>query len=139
MKPTLTLITNPVVHVDEWERFVREVYGRPYNLQQQDGGVGRGIRTLTVPEPDCDDDDYMHDAIPEVVNHEVRGVKLASWLARDPKQPFSGDDNKDKLLTALRLSLWWYRNFYPGLQVLANDLHAKGLLPAGEYTIIIDW
>lgn len=37
------------------------------------------------------------------------------------------------------LSLWWERNFYPSVEVVANDLHARGLLPAGEYTIDIDW
>ena len=33
-----------------------------------------------------------------------------------------------------------YRNyFYPNFQMIANDLHEKGLLPAGEYSIDIDW
>jgi hypothetical protein len=41
--------------------------------------------------------------------------------------------------TDYRLELWWDRNFYPELQMVANDLHAKGLLAAGNHTILIDW
>ncbi len=70
----------------------------------------------------------MNDAIPEIVNGEERGVKLAAWLARDPKQPLAnGDIDRAEQWV---IELWWHRNFYPDLQVLANDLHAKGLLPA---------
>jgi hypothetical protein len=35
--------------------------------------------------------------------------------------------------------MWWDRNFYPNLQMVANDLHEKGLLAAGDYIISIDW
>lgn len=28
---------------------------------------------------------------------------------------------------------------YPDVQMIANDLHAKGLLEAGDYCIEIDW
>jgi hypothetical protein len=37
------------------------------------------------------------------------------------------------------VAMWWERNFYPDVQMIANDLHAKGLLDAGEYVINIDW
>ena len=35
--------------------------------------------------------------------------------------------------------LWWERNFYPDVSMIINDLHSKGLLPAGDYSIDIDW
>jgi len=62
------------------------------------------------------------------------GVSFASWLKRNPKSPLSSG-RKD----ASGIDLWWSRNFYPDIQMVANDLHAKGLLEAGEYTIDIDW
>ena len=61
------------------------------------------------------------------------GVKFAVWLARDPKQPLKDQKND------FQLSLWWDRNFYPDVQTVANDLHAKGLLASGDYVIDIDW
>ena len=33
----------------------------------------------------------------------------------------------------------WERNFYPDPQEVLNDLHKKGLLEEGNYTIDIDW
>jgi hypothetical protein len=35
--------------------------------------------------------------------------------------------------------MWWERNFYPDIQIVANDLHSKDLLEAGTYIIEIDW
>lgn len=35
--------------------------------------------------------------------------------------------------------MWWVRNFYPDVNMVANDLYEKGLLEAGEYLINIDW
>ena len=35
--------------------------------------------------------------------------------------------------------LFWERNFYPNVNMIANDLHSKGLLESGEYIIVIDW
>lgn len=115
----------------DWDALVQETYGRPYTLQQQEGCQDRGNIHLTVP--DDDNDEGMNDSIPEIVNHEEMGVKFAVWLARDPKQPLEGQKYD------FDLSLWWDRNFYPDLQTVANDLHAKGLLEAGEYKINIDW
>lgn len=134
--PKLTLVTNPVVEAADWDRFVSAVYGRRYRLQQQDGCRPKGVERITVPEPDYDDND-AHDQVPEIVNHEKRGVRLDKWLERDPKQPLSrgGVERTEQWA----IDIWWDRNFYPELAAVANDLHAKGLLPAGEYTIIIDW
>ena len=53
------------------------------------------------------------------------GVSFAAWLV------FSKQ--------AWKIAMWWERNFYPDVQMIANDLHSKGLLQAGKYLIDIDW
>ena len=83
-----------------------------------------------------DYDDYENDSVPEEVNHDDMGVSFKAWLARDPAQQL---DTKDDWERRHGLRLWWERNFYPDVQMLANDLHAKGLVEAGEYIINIDW
>lgn len=122
--------TETVIDVSEWDALVMKTYGRPYSFQQQDGCKERGVFRFTVP---AEADDYERESVPEKVNHEEKGVSFAAWLARDPKAPMA--DGR----TDYSLALWWERNFYPEMQMIANDLHAKGLLKAGEYTIDIDW
>jgi hypothetical protein len=115
---------------DDLDALVKETYGRPYCLQQQDGCMERGSIDVTVPDEPCD---WEATEIPEVVNGEEMGVSFAAWLARDPKAPV-GDRAE-----AYAIDLFWSRNFYPRLSMVLNDLHARGLLEAGEYSIIIDW
>jgi len=120
-----------MIDENEWSKFVREAYKRPYCFQQQDGCKPRGIFTFSVPE---EADDYENDTVPEKVNYEeVRGVSFKAWLERDAKKPLKYDKSPSSL------ELWWDRNFYPDIQMVANDLHKKGLLEAGQYTIEIDW
>lgn len=118
--------------MQDFDELVRETYGRPYQFQQQEGCRSRGSFRFSVPDEACD---YENDTIPEVVNGEERGASFAAWLARDPEQKLPGQREGDDFIT----DLWWSRNFYPEFQMVANDLHARGLLPAGEYTIDIDW
>lgn len=122
--------TKQVIEVAEWDALVVKTYGRPYKLQQQNGCMSRGTVGIDVPS---EASDYERESVPEKVNHEEMGVSLAAWLARDPNKPMA-DGRQD-----YSLELWWDRNFYPDLQMVANDLHAKGLLEAGEHTILIDW
>jgi len=119
-----------VIAVQDWDALVTKIYGRPYKLQQQDGCMARGQISILVPD---NTEDYPRDEIPEIVNHDEMGVSFKAWLGRDPKTPLKGQKYD------YQLSLWWNRNFYPDLAVIANDLHAKGLIPAGEYIIDIDW
>lgn len=130
--------TEQVIDVSEWDALVRETYGRPYSFQQQDGCKGRGSFRFTVPTPAEDYEDYEATSIPEIVNGKDIGVSFAAWLARDPKAPLvdarDGCRKEDWCI-----ELWWERAFYPDIYMVANDLHAKGLLKAGEYTINIDW
>jgi len=137
--PTLKINTIQTISSQDWDRFVEEVYGRPYSFQQQDGCRGRRTHRLTVSEPTEDDepDDFENNTVPEEVNHPEMGVSFKAWLDRDPKKPLSGTGNDSK--HSWSLNLWWNRNFYPSIEMVAEDLRKKGLLEEGEYMIIIDW
>jgi hypothetical protein len=122
------------VSVQDWNDLVEKTYGRPYNFQQQDGCKSRGIEIVeTNPDWECD---YKNDSVPEILNGEEMGVSFKAWLERDPNQEFS-DPNHIK--TSWYLKLWWDRNFYPHVNMIAEDLCKKGLLEPGEYTIVINW
>lgn len=122
--------TEQVIDVSDWDKFVSETYGRLYNFQQQDGCQSQGNFYLKVPSTACDHENH---SVPEEVNEDEMGVSFAAWLARDPKQPLENQEYD------FELKLWWNRNFYPDIQMVANDLYNKGLLAAGEYTICINW
>ena len=124
--------TVQMIEVDDWDALVVKTYGRPYSFQQQDGCKERGTYTLYVPTKPERVEDFYNDTIPEEVNGDEMGVSFKAWLARDPKQKL---DVKDEW----ELEFFWTRNFYPAIEMVANDLHSKGLLPAGEYIINIDW
>ncbi len=131
----ITTRTELVIDVSDWDALVEETYGRPYNFQQQDGCKDRCRVQITIPDEDWD---CGNDTIPEVVNGEEMGVSFKAWLERDPQLLLSEirpeyDNGKHSL------NLWWERNFYPDVQMIANDLHAKGLIEAGSYVIDIDW
>lgn len=122
--------TKQVIDVQDWDDLVEQTYGRPYAFQQQDGCKQRGVHDITIPSGPYD---FENDSVPEKVNGDEMGVSFAAWLKRDPKQFLPNED------TGYTIDLFWYRNFYPDIQMIANDLHAKGLIPAGEYVINIDW
>jgi len=119
-----------VIDLSDWDDLVIATYNRPYSFQQQDGCQERGMAYFDVPGGA---DDFENDTVPEEINGEEMGVSFAAWLARDPKE-WNGDPSDSNFI-----SMFWERNFYPNLQMVANDLHSKGLIPAGEYAIRIDW
>jgi hypothetical protein len=123
-----------VIDVQDWDELVTKTYGRVYSLQQQGGCQSRGRVRLTVPT-DEEGEDFKNDTVPEKVNHPKMGVSFKAWLARDPKQKLRNKDDQEDW----SLSMWWERNFYPSLYMVADDLYAKGLIKAGEYSINIDW
>jgi hypothetical protein len=125
------LVTNKVetISCSDLDALVTETYGRPYCFQQQDGCQGRGQRRVSIPTEGYD---FENNTVPEEVNHQEMGVSFKEWLARDPKKNLHGQSN-------FGLTLWWERNFYPSLDMVLDDLHKKGLVDAGEYSIIIDW
>ena len=120
------------IEVADWDNLVQKTYKRIYSFQQQDDCKDRGVFNLTIPSDETEYDE-MNDSIPEIVNGEVMGVKFAKWLERDPEKliPNQTDDSQ--------LSLFWERNFYPCVYEVANDLHKKGLIEAGDYKININW
>lgn len=123
-----------VIEVSNWDNLVSETYGRPYSFQQQEGCQSRGVININIPEKDYEDM-FENETIPEIVNGEEMGVKFEAWLSRDPKQKLSNKEDQQ----TWSINLWWERNFYPDIQMVANDLYKKGLIEAGEYTINIDW
>lgn len=121
-----------VIGCSDWDNLVQHTYQKPYCFQQQDGCKEKGAFYLTIPCEDTDEEE-MNDSIPEVVNGYEMGVKFEVWLARDPNQPITNQKYD------WELELFWERNFYPDIHTLANDLHSKGLIEAGDYLINIDW
>ena len=130
----LHIQTKQFIDEDDWSGFVSEHYGKIYSFQQQDGCKERGIYQFSVP--DKYPEDFENDTIPEVVNGDEMGVSFKAWLERDIKQPLNSKDQWDRTRGT---DLFWKRNFYPHISMIVNDLHEKGLLPAGEYVINIDW
>lgn len=127
----ITTRTEQVIDVGDWDQLVIDTYGKPYRFQQQDGCKERQRVKITIPDEAYD---YENDTVPEIVNHEDMGVSFQAWLDRDPKQPLTSDPEY-----GFGLSLWWERNFYPDVQMIANSLYRMELIEAGEYTIDIDW
>jgi hypothetical protein len=121
-----------VIECHDWDALVESTYRRRYCFQQQDDCKDRGMFSLTVPLDTRDDYDGIN-TIPEIVNVPEMGVSFSTWLSRDPEQPLEGRPDGDGLC------LWWVRNFYPDIQMVANDLYKKGLVEAGEYEIRVDW
>ncbi len=122
-----------VIELQDWDDMVVKTYGRPYSFQQQGGCKSRGTYELTVP---CKHpEDYDATTLPDEVNGRKMGVSFAAWLARDPKE-WNGETGGGR---GFCIELFWERNFYPHVEMVANDLHKRGLLDAGEYLINIDW
>jgi hypothetical protein len=128
----IKISTKQFIHCRDWDKLVQETYGRPYCFQQQDGCKDRGIVHITVPVKYPKN--YENSKVPEIVNHFKMGVSFKSWLERDPEQLLTGKDDQDEF----SLGLWWDRNFYPNIDMVVNDLYAKGLIEKGEYIINID-
>jgi hypothetical protein len=121
--------TKKVISVQDWDKLVVETYGKPY-MFQQNGCMDRGNFPITIPDIA---EDYEDETIPDKINGDEMGVSFAAWLARDVKE-WNGEKSK-----YTNISLFWERNFYPDIQMVANDLHEKGLIPKGKYTIEINW
>lgn len=130
----LNIKTKNFIEEYDWNNLVQTAYGKIYDFQQQDGCKERGIFEFTVP--DSDPYDFENDTIPEVVNGDEMGVSFKAWLERDITTPLNSKAQRD---TKHGIELFWQRNFYPDISMIINDLHAKGLLPAGEYVMNIDW
>ncbi len=136
-KPTLKIRTVKQITVQDWDDFVIKVYGKPYSFQQQDGCKDRGHDSIWIPDDreDIDgwEDDCENTQIPFGVNGEEMGVTFETWLNTSPEDTlkhFDSDWEND---------LFWQRNFYPDLHMIAKDLYLRGLIEPDEYDILIDW
>lgn len=123
--------TKQWVSCSDLDSLVKKVYQRPYSFQQQDDCKARGTHHVSVPVKRPDD--YSNKTVAEEINGEEMGVSFSAWLARSPKA--WGGAKKD----ARYIDMFWERNFYPNVEMVLNDLHARGLLAAGDYVIEIDW
>jgi len=119
----LKVSTRKFVELQDWNNFVREVYGKPYNLQQQDGCMGRGTFNITIPSQYAEN-------YPDASYY---GVSFDTWLNTTDEQL------AEKIAPYTDTLLHWHRKFYPSPEILANDLFNRGLIEAGEYSINIDW
>lgn len=125
--------TKQIVKCSDFDRLVTKTYGKPYCYQQQDNCKDRGTEYFSVPS-EWTNDEGMNDSIPEKVNGNEMGVKFSVWLNTDPNTHKENNNWED-----FEVGLFWERNFYPDFGTLVNDLHAKGLIEAGEYAMKIDW
>lgn len=124
-----------IIESHDWDKLVKEVYNKPYSLQQQEGCQERGTTyEINVPYKNLDDEYDEADKIPFEINGDEIGVSFKAWLEADPKQ-HKIDNNWDDFY----LGLFWNRNFYPDVAMIAQDLYEKGYIDAGSYTIKIDW
>lgn len=121
-----------MIDVGDFDHLVETTYGRIYSFQQQDGCKERGSYEFTVPFGEYGPEDHEETTIPETINGDAMGVSFATWLARDPKQKVieRGYDGTE---------LFWQRNFYPHVDAILDDLYKRGIIPAGDYSIKIDW
>lgn len=116
-----------IVSDSDFDSLVENTYGKKYCFQQQEGCRDRGQYRLSVPEKYAED--YDNDEIEIQVNGDEMGVSFKAWLAQE--ENFYVDEFSDRL--------FWYRNFYPSLEVLVNDLYEKGLIEAGDYILDVNW
>ena len=91
-----------MVDVQEWDKLVRDTYGKPYSFQQQDGCKAREIVDIEVPSKYVND--YPNSSIIEKVNGPEEGVSFKSWLDRDPKT-----EMKDEKDGSRWLDMFWHR------------------------------
>lgn len=107
-----------IIDEDEFSQLVRDTYQRPYQLQQHGFDSGEPMRIGT----------YLEIDVPGTDTWLPGEHSLEEWLEREVENP------GDKIA-----EIEWEREFTPDLQQLVNDLHAQGLLEAGEYLIKVEW
>jgi hypothetical protein len=123
-----------VISVGDFDNLVIETYGKPYSFQQQDGCKERGSFDFSIPDK-WGFKDFENTEIPFVVNGDEMGVSFETWL-NTTEEDINKHFNPNHRWKA---DLFWSRNFYPSVNMIIEDLHKKGLIEEGDYTIDIDW
>jgi len=124
-----------MVYVDDFNQFVTETYGRPYNFQQQEDRREKELLWIEVPT-EKPVDEFAGKDIPKDYSTKEMRVDFDIWVARDPKEQIKcPPDREDRSWTLL---LWWERNFYPDINMILWDLYNRGLIESGEYYINMD-
>jgi len=118
---------------DDWDNFVEKTYNKIYCFQQQDGCKLRGVVTISTNA--VYEEDFENTEIPFEVNGGEMGVSFETWLNTSPEDTAKHFNPEYHWQNRL----FWQRNFYPDVNVIASDLCKRGLLEPGEYQINIDW
>lgn len=107
-----------LIQDSDFDKLVKETYGRPYCFQQQNGCRDRGAYDFILPINDpCDEG----------------SVTFEEWLKADPNKKLNNQKYDWELETH------WQRDFYPDLEMVVQDLYKKSILEAGKYIINVDW
>lgn len=155
MPEPIKIRTIEVIDESDLNKLVQEVYGRPWNLQQQ--GEMMSNDSLAYLEVFPNDEEVR--SWPEYAAFEkwrdvpmdepIEGPEadryreiLAEELAKD--EP---DENLIKwwehYITlkpgTLEYQLYWERDYYPPQDILMGDLCERGLIPEGEYHVWVSW
>lgn len=137
-----------IIELCDWDDLVIETYKRPYSLQQQYGCLDKhSFVRIEVPNEFTEESTHnefgytIHENIPELINGKEMCVKLSTWLSKNPDDKINDPSYAGKAIfdDQYLIETFWHRNFYPDINILANDLYKKGLLKKGKYTILIDW
>ena len=119
--PRLSHYQATVLHESEFSDLVRQTFERPYSLQQQgDMHSQESFVRFDVPA-DREEEEHW------------QAVSMEEWLAATPPDP------EDRSMEAFTDRLRWDREFYPQLDSVANELHARGQLDAGTYVLHVWW
>lgn len=125
--------TIKIIDHSDLDKLIIETYGKPYSFQQQNGCKDRGIEDIPVPVKRPYD--FENDSLKYKINGDDMGVSFNTWLNTTVEEVNNLHPEEYKGQN----DLWWKRNFYPGLDMIINDLYEKGLVEEGYYSIQIDW
>lgn len=91
---------------------------------------------IPITNEEIEEYDYSNESIKfDLYSDYEMGIKFEIWKNStfDEIKSNFPDDNDSAITTFIE------RNFYPAIQVVANDLYNRGLIEAGSYIINIDW
>ena len=112
-----------------WNHLVETTYNKPYHFQQQNGCRDRGVYEVDINYAE----DIERTTIPEELNGDEMGVSFKAWLERGIDEWNGADEDKRFI------KLFWHRNFYPSVDIIAQDLFDRGIITEKSFDIVVDW